>query len=375
MIKKGDFMDIRYKRRIIFFSLLFCAFIFLSASIVQFVSLSETGPYELKYPANFGNRFTIPKDNPMTKEAVQLGRTLFYEERLSSNNNISCATCHQQNLAFTDGKPFSVGVDGTLTKRNSMSLANLLWVRNFFWDGRSGTLEEQTIVPLTDPHEMGQSLEASSQKLQQTKTYPALFKQAFGSSEVTGERIAKAIAQFERTLISANSKYDQYLRGEYVPSEEELNGMALFTDSPQPLRNIRGANCAHCHGTPKTFMELFHNNGLDSVHVDLGRETLTKQAIDRGRFRIPTLRNIALTAPYMHDGRFETLEEVLDHYSEHVVQSETLSPFISDATNQLEGSGLQLNLQEKRDIISFLHMLTDEDFIHNPEFSDPGEIH
>lgn len=331
----------------------------------------ETGPYELKYPANFGNRFTIPDDNPLTKEGVYLGRLLFYEPKLSSNNKVSCATCHQQRLAFTDGKAFSKGVDEVLTKRSSMSLANILWVRNLFWDGRSSSLETQAITPLTDPHEMGQSLEESSAKLRQTKLYPPLFKLVFGTDELSGEQIVKALSQFERTLISCQSPYDRYLRGEYQPTAQEQRGMSLFMTPPSPEKKIRGANCGHCHGSPKTFIELFHNNGLDSIPQDKGREQITLQETDRGRFRVPTLRNIALTAPYMHDGRFNTLEEVLDHYSDHIQQSPTLSPFIEEATNETGGKKLSISSTEKEAIIAFLHMLTDSTFISESHFSDP----
>jgi cytochrome c peroxidase len=252
-----------------------------------------------------------------------------------------------------------------------MSLANLLWVRNFFWDGRSPGLEHQAVFPLTDPHEMGQSLEESSRKLQQTRLYPALFQQAFGSSTIRGAEITKALAQFERTLISANSKYDSYLQGNYQPTAEELEGLALFSARPQPVQKIRGANCAHCHGSPKTFIELFHNNGLDSVFADAGRSGITGHSIDRGRFRVPTLRNIVLTAPYMHDGRFTTLEEVLDHYSDHIRSSESLSPFIQEVSNDVGGTSLRLTETEKKNIIHFLHLLTDSTFIQNPAFSDP----
>lgn len=368
--KRGSLTKL--KRNILLLSGLLWLFISLSsASIIPTFYFLASDRYELKYPAYFGNRFTIPEDNPMTDAGVQLGRMLFYEERLSSNSTVSCATCHKQALAFTDGETFSVGVDGTPTRRNSMSLTNLLWVRNFFWDGRSKSLEEQSIVPLTDPHEMGQSLEISGKKLQDTKTYPPMFEKAFGSKEITADRILKAIAQFERTLISANSKYDQFLRGEYAPAEDELAGLRLFSTGPQPQKNIRGANCAHCHGIPKTFADLFHNNGLDSVPIDLGRGSITNQSIDRGRFRVPTLRNIALTAPYMHDGRFRNLKEVLDHYSDHVRPSETLSPFISESSNETDGKTLKLTEKEKFEIISFLNMLTDYDFIQNPEFADP----
>jgi len=314
---------------------------------------SQVEPYELTYPANFGGRFIIPADNPMTKEGVALGRALFYEERLSLNNKLSCASCHKQKLAFTDNQRFSFGVDGQPTRRNSMSLSNLLWVRNLFWDGRSPSLEQQAVVPLTDPHEMGQSLETSGKKLAQTKVYPQLFEKVFGTSEINGDRITKALSQFERTLISANSKYDWYLRGEYPLSESEQRGLNVFSG--------RG-NCVHCHGGPKTFIELFHNNGLDSIYVDAGREDFTKQITDRGRFRVPTLRNIAITAPYMHDGRFKDLPGVLGHYGDHIVESETLSPFLSR---------LKLSREEKTDIISFLNTLTDTDFINDPKFADP----
>ena len=322
--------------------------------ILTSLAVHEADPYELKYPANFGGRFVIPDDNPTTKEGVALGRMLFYEERLSSNNKLSCASCHKQQFAFTDNQRFSFGVDGTATRRNSMSLANLLWVRNLFWDGRAGSLEQQAVVPLTDPHEMGQSLEASGRKLSGSKVYPQLFEKAFGSKEIDGDRILKALAQFERTMISANSKYDLYLRGEYKLSEAEQRGLVTFSN--------RG-NCVHCHGGTKTMIELFHNNGLDSIHADGGREDFTRQTTDRGRFRVPTLRNIALTAPYMHDGRFNSLPEVLDHYGDHIVKSETLSPFLSRLT---------LSTQEKEDIVAFLQTLTDNEFINDPKFSDPG---
>ncbi|MBT31700.1 MAG: cytochrome-c peroxidase [Thalassobius sp.] len=339
--------------------------------IFAFVVQNEPEPYIIEYPAYFGGRFSIPKDNPTTQEGIALGRMLFYENKLSKNNAISCASCHQQKLAFTDGKTFSTGADGLQTKRNAMSLSNLLWVRNFFWDGRAKGLEAQAVFPMIDSHEMNQSLDVTVEKLKETEIYPQAFNKAFGSTEITANKIVKAIAQFERTLISADSKYDQYLSGAYSPTEQELRGMELFMTVPQPQKNIRGANCGHCHGTPKIFKELFHNNGLDSNPTDIGRMEFTGQEIDRGRFRVATLRNIALTAPYMHDGRFKTLEEVLDHYNEHVQPSATLSPFISDVSNEIDGESLALTQDEKKDIIAFLHMLTDSTFINNPKFSNP----
>jgi cytochrome c peroxidase len=329
------------------------------------------GPYQLNYPANFGNRINIPDDNPTTQQGVYLGRLLFYEPRLSANNTLSCGSCHEQKRAFTDGKPFSEGVDHVPTPRNSMSLANVLWTRKFFWDGRVTGLEEQAAVPLTNPHEMGQSLIVSAKKLADSKQYPALFKIVYGDEAITGDRIVKAIAQFERTLISADSKYDQYLRGAYQPTPQELRGMELFNQSPQPEKGIRGANCGHCHGGVKTYNELFHNNGLDSIPKDNGIEALSGLASDRGRFKVPTLRNIALTAPYMHDGRFKTLAEVVDHYSDHVRESAALSTFIRGESNEQGGKTLKLNPEEKKQIIAFLNMLTDYTFINDPRFADP----
>jgi cytochrome c peroxidase len=336
--------------------------------------LIPTGPFQLVYPANFGNRINVPADNHTTKQGVYLGRLLFYETALSANNKLSCASCHQQEKAFTDGIALSEGVDHVFSTRNSMSLVNLLWTRKFFWDGRAGSLEDQAAIPLSNPHEMGQSLTVSAQKLSQIQSYPALFKLVYGDTLINGDRIVKAIAQFERTLISANSRYDQYLRKAYQPNQQELKGMALFNQSPQPEKGIRGANCAHCHGGAKTYMELFHNNGLDSIPKDAGIESLTGLPADRGRFKVPTLRNIALTAPYMHDGRFKTLDEVIDHYSDHIKQSASLSSFLQGESNEIGSQSLKLLPEEKKELIAFLNMLTDSAFISNPKFSNPHLI-
>ncbi|WP_200837204.1 cytochrome-c peroxidase [Dyadobacter sp. 3J3] len=350
-----------------------CA-VFICCGLIQSFQVDNQETYVLQYPANFGARFVIPADNPTTKDGVYLGRLLFYEKALSAKNNISCESCHQQKLAFTDGKAFSTGTDGSLTARNSMSLANLLWVRNFFWDGRSPGLEDQARFPLTDPHEMGQPLSESAKKINNTALYPPLFKKAFGSTVITEGQILKALSQFERTLISAGSNYDGYLAGNYKPTAQELRGLQLFESGPDPKNGVRGANCGHCHGGVKTFKELFHNNGLDSLVTDMGREQFTGQSTDRARFRVPTLRNIMLTAPYMHDGRFSTIEQVLDHYNEHIRQSPTLSSFLQDISNEIGGKNLALTRGEKADLIAFLGMLTDSSFISNPAFSNPHPV-
>ena len=333
----------------------------------------ETGPYEIKAPRYFGD-FTIPTDNPLTKEGVALGRMLVYETKLSNNNTISCASCHQQQKAFSDGNALSKGSEGLLGKRSSMSIVNLLWNKRFFWDGRVTSLEEQALIPIQDPVEMHQTLDEAVAKLQNTTQYPEKFKLVFGSEIITPQNIAKALAQFERTLISSNSRYDQYLDKKYKPTISELNGEALFFTHPI-AGNSRGGNCGDCHGGFLTTLGNFHNNGLDETTSDIGLETVTGKASDRGKFRAPSLRNIALTAPYMHDGRFNTLEEVLDHYNEHIQMSETLDPLIIEASNEetIPGEPVKLFLtqQEKKDIVAFLHMLTDSTFITDTRFSNP----
>jgi cytochrome c peroxidase len=319
-------------------------------------------PYKLVYPAYFGHRINLTADNPLTVEGIQLGRRLFYEKKLSKNNTLSCASCHQQSRAFTDGRRFSLGFDGTPTKRNSMTLTNILWVQNLFWDGRATSLEAQAQTPLTDAHEMGQSLEGSIQKIPE---YAPLFEAAFGSPGITPDRLIKALTQFERTLISADSRYDKYIRGEVTFTASEQRGLNLFFGN----RRIRSAGCSNCHGGPRTFDETYHNNGLDADPKDSGREAFTHQSYDHGRFRVVTLRNIALTAPYMHDGRFNTLQQVINHYSDHLQASRTLSPSLKDTTNT--PINLHLSKQEKACLLDFLNTLTDSAFITDPRFASP----
>ncbi|MTI32663.1 cytochrome-c peroxidase [Cytophagales bacterium RKSG123] len=339
--------------------------------------------YVLDYPSYVGVP-DIPADNPLTVEGVALGRRLFYEKRLSADNSMSCASCHQQSRAFTDGNQFSKGVKGEPGDRNSMSLANLAWTNRFFWNGRAESLEEQALEPIQDEIELHQSLDQTVKKLQNTPPYPDMFKKAFGSDQVSSENIAKALAQFQRTLISFNSPYDRSLMGEVQLTEQEKRGERLFFTHPEPKNQVRGGNCGDCHRNPITSGERstfggFSNNGLDNgQNLAPGLESVTGIIADKGKFKVPTLRNIALTAPYMHDGRFQTLEEVLDHYNEHIQLSETLDPLIIEASNEVEydkskGIKLFLTEEEKADIIAFLHTLSDSLFINNPEFSNPIE--
>ena len=337
-------------------------------------------PFSLDAPFYYGD-FEIPADNPLTVEGVDLGRRLFYERQLSQFDSISCGSCHRQENAFTDAIPLAVGVPDIPLEVNTMSLANMLWNNKFFWNGRVNSLEELIIFPMEDHREMNQPLSVSISKLEADPLYPPLFEAAFGDDEITGDRIFKSMSQFMRSMISADSKYDQYVRGEYSPTEQELRGIDLFFTHPVAETGLRGGNCGDCHSTFltagfNTGFDGFHNNGLDTDQdLKEGLFNVTGLPQDRGKFKAPTLRNIALTAPYMHDGRFNTLEEVLDHYNDNIKESETLDVLIREASNEVivPGEPIKLHLteQEKQDILAFLHMLTDENFINDEAFSDP----
>ncbi|NJO86889.1 MAG: cytochrome-c peroxidase [Lewinella sp.] len=253
-----------------------------------------------------------------------------------------------------------------------MALVNLLWVDKFFWDGRSPSLEDQARQPIEDPTEMNLPIAQAAAKLQGIGIYPPQFEKAFGSSTITPENIQKALAQFERTLISENSKFDQFLKEQYRPTEQEMRGIRLFQTHPVWQVNLRGGNCGDCHGAGAlTTLNTFHNNGLETTPSDLGRELITGNLSDRGKMRAPSLRNIALTAPYMHDGRFKTLKDVLDHYNEHIQNGPYLDILIKEASNLGDNQPLGLTEQEKADILVFLDMLTDSTFVTDKRFSDP----
>jgi len=335
-------------------------------------SFPPATPYTLEITPRLNKDFTIPADNPLTVEGVFLGRKLFYDRMLSKGNEISCASCHQQALAFTDGKKVSEGVQGRLGKRSAMSLGNLLWNKAFFWDGRSLSLEDQALKPIQDHLEMDLSLPELISKLESNPEYPTLFGKAFGTKEINPSRIAKALAQFQRTLVTQDSKYDRYKRGEASFTAQEINGMNLFFTHPIP-GVIRGANCGDCHAGDLTtaLNDIFEDNGLDIFPLDSGRAKVTGQSYDVGKFKVPSLRNIALTGPYMHDGRFLTLSEVIEHYDAHLQASPNLSPLLTNASNLEGGTSLLLTTQEKADVLAFLHTLTDSTFINNPKFQKP----
>lgn len=327
--------------------------------------------FSMNYPGYF-NDPSIPTDNQLTQARVDLGRMLFYEKILSSDSSVSCASCHKQENAFSDTRRLSVGVEGRRTRRHSMAIVNLAWQTHFFWDGRANSLEEQALKPIEDENEMNLPLEEAISRLQSSSRYPRLFENAYGSSTITTQNLAKAIASFERTLISANSKFDKYKQDQGTLTEQERLGEQLFFTHPEPQIGLRGGNCSDCHGGLLTTDNSLRNNGLDSTFTDdLGLEEVTRDSNDRGKFKTVTLRNIELTAPYMHDGRFATLEEVLDHYNDHISHLPNVDPLIIEASNEFRGDSLMLTEDEKAAIIAFLKTLTDENFINNDDFSDP----
>lgn len=335
-----------------------------------------------------------PADNQLTDAGATLGRVLFYDKRLSQNNTIACASCHLQSHAFADPRRFSRGFNGGHTRRNAMGLANLSFTRlrgsqpGFFWDERAPTLEAQVLMPIQDGIEMGMELTALEQKLQQISYYPALFEAAFGSSKITRDRIAKAVAQFMRSMVSFDSKFDRAAAstaGEDYEQDfadfttEENLGKSLFINGVGQVAEI---GCAHCHIPPTFGMPKSFNNGLALKYVDQGLGSRDVPPNDpfsennNGKFKAPTLRNIAITAPYMHDGRFETLEEVIEHYSSGVHPHENVAiAFAQGEDDDKQTSGFQLTARQKAALVAFLKTLTDDRFIADPRFSNPFTHH
>lgn len=327
----------------------------------------EPTPLVLNIPQVFAENIiapVIPANNPMTVEGVALGKRLFFDTILSSDNSKACVSCHSPQNAFTDSSPTSAGVDGVFGNRNSMPLFNLAWNYNerFAWDGKELSLERQAEEPVQNPIELHSNWDDAIVRLQSHPEYPELFRLAFNTNAITKELTTKAIAQFERTLISANSKFDRYTLGQSSLTAQELNGLDLF------LREDKG-DCFHCHGNPNNPLWTtndFHNNGLDTTFSDLGLGAITGDPNDNGKFKTPSLRNLSFTAPYMHDGRFNTLDEVINHYSEGLQNSPTIDPLMK----KINEGGVQLSNQEKQDLKAFLLTLNDPSFISNLEFQN-----
>lgn len=324
-----------------------------------------------------------PIDNPLTNQGATLGRVLFYDRQLSRNNTVACASCHRQSAAFADPRRVSVGFKGDTTGRNAMGLANLRFSRvrggdpGFFWDERAQTLEAQVLQPIQDPVEMGMTLAEVEEKLAQLPYYPPLFKAAYGTPEVSSERIAMAIADFLRALVSFGSRYDATQEDgssarQLSPLEEQ--GRSLFIDGVDGVAEV---GCAHCHVPPTFNMPLAMNNGLELLYEDAGLGLLARTSNDPftpsndGKFKAPSLRNIALTAPYMHDGRFKTLEQVVEHYSRGIHPHPNVGIVFEQDGEQQESGGFQLSRQQVAALVAFLESLTDNQFVADPRFSDP----
>lgn len=335
------------------------------AEIVQKTPLpAGTNAYPLAITERFP-KVSLPSDNPLTREAVALGEKLFHDTRLSINNTQSCASCHDQSHAFSDLRRFSLGAEGQIGKRQAMPLFNLAWAHGFFWDGRAKTLREQVLMPIQDGHEMNETLERVAEKIKADVDMLGLFAKAFGSKEITTERMAKALEQYLLTLISQDSRFDRAVRKVAELSEQEKRGLQLFVTEHDPKRGLMGADCFHCHGGTLFTDHQYRDNGLKLTPDELGRMAVTGQATDRGKFKTPSLRNIAVTAPYMHDGRFSTLEEVVAHYSGPMEKRDTLDPNLAKHPM----AGIQLSVEDQQALIAFLKTLTDEAFIQ-PAKSD-----
>jgi cytochrome c peroxidase len=322
---------------------------------LAFTFLKPT-PLYLEIPKGWPKPHYDFTKNPLTEEGFQLGRQLFYNPILSRDNTISCASCHLQATGFTHvDHELSHGIDGKIGTRNSMTLMNLAWSKSFMWDGGVNHLDVQPLNPITSSIEMDETLANVVSKLQKSEKYQALFLAAFGDANITGQRVLKALSQFELLLISSNSKYDKVMRKEAVFTNQEQNGYKLFK-----------TNCASCHNEPLFTSEKFERNGLpiDTTLNDIGRQKITGNSKDNMLFKVPTLRNIQFTFPYMHDGRFKKLTDVIKHYNS--LENDKNLP------KQLK-KPMHLSDNERVDLVAFLHTLTDTEFLFDKRFSFPRE--
>jgi cytochrome c peroxidase len=306
-------------------------------------------PVVLRYPKSWPTPHYDFSRNPLTREGIELGRRLFYDPVLSRDSTVSCASCHLSYTAFAHvDHALSHGIQDRIGTRNAPALANLAWAQAFMWDGAIQHLDFQALAPISSPTEMDHSIQKIVKKLNASTRYPALFEAAFGERKATGERVLKAMAQFELTLISAGSKYDRMVAGADTFSRQEQNGYTIFRK-----------NCASCHAEPFFTNSGFEKNGLplDTTLRDFGRMNITKNSADSLRFKVPTLRNIEFSYPYMHDGRFRKLRDVVNYYAQ---------------TTALDRP-IELSANEKTDMVAFLLTLTDRAFLFNPDFSFPKE--
>lgn len=318
-------------------------------------------PLSFRKPSNFPEIIYNLEANPLTDKGFELGKKLFYDGNLSSDGVVACAFCHQQKFAFTHhGHQFSHGIDNREGTRNAPPVQNMAFQGQFAWDGAAFHLDLFSIIPITNPNEMGETMSSVLEKLKKNTDYQNMYSQAFDNGKINADNTLKALSQFMILMVSANSKYDKYVRKEKggVFTEKEKKGLATFK-----------LKCASCHKTDLFTDDSFRNNGLaiNPELKDQGRMRVTLQKEDRYKFKVPSLRNVEITAPYMHDGRFGSLKSVLNFYSDGVQNTTNLDPLLklSDGTY-----GIKLSHEEKENIILFLKTLTDEEFIKNPLFSE-----
>ena len=365
--------------------LLLLVFLLSSCGDKQNPTPNSPTPYDFIIPQGFPTELNIPDDNPLTVEGVELGRNLFYDGRLSGRTHpdslISCATCHRQESSFEAGinhpdfeGGFPFGITGIHTHHVTLPLMNLVWNSSgygwsgFLWPDNPNVnmrnLEDMVRLAVLAKDELDGDTSRIVSLFQSIDGYPELFEKAFGSQNITFKNIEKAIAQFLRTLVSANSKFDKYRRGEVQLTPSELNGLVLFTTE-------EGADCFHCHGgygNPLFTTHLFYNNGKDSLFLDpMDRFSITGDYYDKGAYKATSLRNIEVQGPFMHDGRFETLEEVIDMYSHSLIMTPEADPLM----HHIVAGGNQLTPSENVDLINFLKTLRDDEFLTNPDYGKP----
>lgn len=326
----------------------------------SFILIAGVIPYkdeqtQLKYPESWPKPHYNFTSKPLMAEKIELGRILFYDPILSKDSTISCSSCQLSFTAFTHvDHALSHGIDDRIGTRNSPVLINLAWSKHFMWDGAVNHLDVQALAPIDHPDEMGESINGVVDKLNQSEKYKQWFKTAFDEDKITGSSLLTALAQFQLTLISSNSKYDQVKRGEIEFTEQEEKGYQLFLK-----------NCNSCHKEPLFTNHEFKNNGLplDSTLNDFGRMFISQNSMDSLKFKVPTLRNIEFSYPYMHDGRFKNLTEVMNHYQKEVQDSKTLSKEMKKIQN--------LSSNDKVDLTAFLLTLSDKEFLFNPKYRYP----
>lgn len=343
-------------------------FVFVGIATVIFTRISDSklffGEIYIFPSLNYFPTMPVNPENTVSKEGVQLGRMLFYDPILSSDSVFSCSSCHKQANAFADDVRLSVGLNGDKMKFNTPPLFNLAWYESLFWDGRAANIETQAFEPVRNHEEMNLDWKSAEKRLNRHSKYKKLFENVFGDKRIDSVMIVKVIAQFERTILSYRSKFDRVLNGEIVLSKDEYDGFVLMNDQNK-------GNCLHCHTTDGDALGTtgkFANNGLDSI-PSLGKSTASGKLNDVGVFKIPSLRNLGFTAPYMHDGRFKTLEEVLDFYDAGVKNSATLDPKMESHLKNTR----RLTNDDKRKIILFLNTMNDSLLVNDTLLSSPFE--